>query len=218
VVLRDLRGEADAGLLRRLHREVLAPSFPPEELESPEALVDGLRSGRVRASVALAEAGEPLGGLLQERYGDVVLLAYLAVAPGARDAGIGTGLLDRARAAWSATPDVRLVVAEVHDSAARLRFFARAGARTLDVPFVQPGIGPGAPRVPGFRLLALHVDDGLTDGGGIPSDLLAGFVRRYYEAAEGVTPPYDAELSELLERIQRRPRVLIVSEPRRSPS
>jgi hypothetical protein len=72
--------------------------------------------------------------------------------------------------------------------------------------------------VAGFRLLALHVDDGLVDGGGIPSDLLAGFVRRYFEAAEGVTPPYDAELSELLERIERRPRVVILPGRRRSPS
>jgi hypothetical protein len=97
------------------------------------------------------------------------------------------------------------------DPLGRLRLFERLGARVLGVPFVQPALGAGGERVGGFLLLAFHVDPSVEiefDGQpGVPTDLLAGFVRRYYETSEGIRPPYDAQLARLLGRIDEQPMI-----------
>ena len=105
--------------------------------------------------------------------GGVVLLVYLAIAPGGRGGGIGGALLDGAVARWVADLSPGLVLAEVEhpdhhtaspehgDPAARLRFYARHGARLLAVPYFQPGIGPHGARVPALLLVTLYVDPAL---------------------------------------------------------
>ena len=77
----------------------------------------------------------------------------------------------------------------------------------LPVRAGQP-LGPGRARVPGFLLLAFHVDPSLElqDEGGsaIGSEIVSRFVRRYYEIAEGEPDPADSELNALLARIEER--------------
>lgn len=220
--LRDLRRDFDRELLDRFHREVLAESFHHDELESAESLAAGLQADepRMLASIALGPGDEVLGGVIAESYPEsaVLLMAYLAVRPNIRRRGIGTELMRRVASEWYADEHVLLAVGEVHDprrwtevdgehAVARLRLYERLGAQLLGIPFVQPAIEHGGERVRGFLLVAFHVDEGIVvdrDGTrGIPADRVAGFVRQYYDAAEGAREPYDPELTRLLERIER---------------
>jgi predicted N-acetyltransferase YhbS len=205
---------------------VLAAAFVPDELDGAATLAGGLREGadpRVLATVALGPGGEVIGGVVGEVYEPegVLLLAYLAVRPALRGRGIGAALVRHAAARWFARRSVRLALAEVHDPrrwparageepVARLRLFARLGARVLDVPFVQPGLGPGGARSRGFLLLAFHVDPGVEAGAGVRSDVVGAFVRRYYATAEGAREPYDPELARLLGAIEGRPAIALL--------
>jgi GNAT superfamily N-acetyltransferase len=218
---RDLDVDFDAGLLARMHSEVLVPSFSEAELDDVETMARGLRGeGPVRtlASVAL-DGKEVVGGVVGEVYEaeEVLLLAYLAARPGGRGRGVGSALLRHVAPRWY--PPVRLAVGEVHDPrrwsstadedpVSRLRFYERVGARVLGVPFVQPALEAGGTRIEGFLLIAFHVDPAVEvhDGGdvSIRSDLVGRFVRRYYATAEGAREPYDAQLAQLLARIDGR--------------
>jgi GNAT superfamily N-acetyltransferase len=206
---------------------VLAVSFSADELDDEKVFADGVRDGGTLASVALGADGSVLGGAVAEVYADerVLLLAYLAVRPDLRGRGIGTRLMEHVAPRWYARPDVLLAVAEVHDPrpwanvdgedpVARLGLYERMGARVLGVPFVQPALGPDRARVPGFLLLAFHVDPSveLRENGGsaIGADLVGRFVRRYYELAEGEPDPADAQLSALLARIEERPTIALL--------
>ena len=69
----------------------------------------------------------------------------------------------------------------------RVRFYARRGLRALDVPYFQPGLTPGAPRVYGFMLCALEV---AAAGAGPGTDTVDGaritrFMADYLEGGEG---------------------------------
>ena len=231
VAFRDLDAEYEPGLLDRFHRDVLATSFSSDELEDAATLARGLSGDdgpEVLVSVALDKDDAVLGGVVGEIYASerVLLLAYLAVRRDLRSTGIGTALMERVAARWYARPVVRLAVAEVHDPrrwprlagddpGRRLRLYGRLGARVLGVPFIQPTVGAGRRRVPGLLLLAFYVDPDLeTRWEGevaIRSDLVGRFVRRYYELAEGVRTPYDAELARLLARIEEQPIIPLLS-------
>jgi GNAT superfamily N-acetyltransferase len=239
VAFRDLDVDHDEELIGRFHHDVLAVSFTSDELEDVATLARGLRGNgdlEVLASVALGADDAVLGGAVGELYVNesVLLLAYLAVRPDLRGCGIGTALMERVAPLWYTRPAVRLAVAEVHDPrgwsqvagddpARRLHLYERLGARLLAVPFVQPTVGVGRARVPGFLLLAFHVDPKIEvrlDGGAaVRSDIVGAFVRQYFETAESVKAPYDAQLAELLGRIAERPAIplLPVSEYDRIP-
>ena len=170
-VLLDLVDPVD---LTRLHEQVLAPSFPPEELISLDELLAGCASGQLRV-VGVKADGRVVAGAVGSACapGGVVLLVYLAIAPGGRGGGIGGTLLDGAVARWVEEFSPGYVLAEVEhpghhtaspehgDPAARLRFYARHGARLLAVPYFQPGIGPHGPRVPALLLATLYVDQAM---------------------------------------------------------
>jgi GNAT superfamily N-acetyltransferase len=222
---RDLDDAADAGVLRRLYRDVLVEAFSSDELDDVETMEDGLRGEgetNVLASVALRRDGSAIGGIVGDLFAveRVLLVSYLAVRPNLQGRGIGHALVKHALPKWQAKHGVDVVVAEVHDprrwrspaenAERRLRFFERVGARVLDVPFVQPALRPSDDRVQGFLLLALDVGSKVD----LPSELIAGFVERYYEVAEGAREPDDATLNALLERIRARKtiRLLPISE------
>ncbi|MGW8565966.1 GNAT family N-acetyltransferase [Isoptericola sp. NPDC055881] len=196
--------------LASLWRDVLAPSFPPAELITLEALRAGCRSGEQTAH-GVERGGHVTAGVVASwsPATRVLLLDYLAIAPGGRGGGLGGLLLDRSVAAWRAERAPALVLAEVEhpghhaahpqhgDPAARLRFYARHGAGALAVPYFQPGMnGPGSPRVPAMLLLALEVSDDLRDGEShdlpgdlphdVPGDPVVRFLTEHLVACEGV--------------------------------
>lgn len=236
---RDLDVDPDDELIDRFYRDVLAVSFSPDELDDHDGFAQSFRSGgsaQVLASVAVGPDDEVLGGVVGEVYAAerVLLLAYLAVRPDLRGRGLGTRLMEHVAPRWYAHPDVELALAEVHDPrpwanvagedpVARLRLYERMGARVLAVPFVQPALGPGSARVSGFLLLVFHIHPEAElqrDGGSeVRSDLVARFVRRYYEIAEGPPDPADTQLNGLFARIEEQPtiRILPIAEYDRVP-
>jgi GNAT superfamily N-acetyltransferase len=187
-----------AEVFDRFYHEVLVPAFPPEELEDievvraahhgPDAFVPGV--------VALRD-GDPVGGALGEYYarGNVALLAYLAVRDDTRGTGLGTALLGRALPLWRQAFMPTAILAEVEDPrarhagphgdpVARLRFYDRAGSKLLPVPYTQPAVGPGLPRVSGMFLICLD-----PDLQSIPRDALLAFLDEYMESMSSVDDP-----------------------------
>jgi GNAT superfamily N-acetyltransferase len=186
--------ELSPELFDRFYHTVLAPAFPPEELED----IDTVRalhyepSPHVPGSVAL-RTGDPVGGALGEHYGDanIVLLAYLAVRADCRGSGIGGALLERTLLSWQETLAPATILAEVEDPrchtsgphgdpAARLRFYERAGGKMLPLRYFQPSIGNGMPRVRGMLLICL---DPWRES--VPRDSVLAFLDEYMLEAEG---------------------------------
>ncbi|SKC67045.1 hypothetical protein [Krasilnikoviella flava] len=177
--------------LASLWRDVLAPSFPPEELMPLDDLLAGCRSG-VQTAYGVEQGDRVTAGIVASWSPGtrVLLVDYLAIAPGGRGGGVGGRLLDLSVAAWRAELRPAVVLAEVEhpahhatharhgDPAARLRFYARHGARVLTLPYFQPGMGgPGSSRVPAMLLVALAVGDAEADRP--PSSVLAEPLRRF---------------------------------------
>jgi GNAT superfamily N-acetyltransferase len=178
----------------RLYHTVLAPAFPPEELEDIETIraLHYEPSPRVPGLAAL-RAGDPVGGALGEQYsdGNVVLFAYLAVRADCRRAGIGSVLLERTLLSWQKLLTPAAILAEVEDPrgrspgphgdpAARLRFYDRAGGKVLPLRYFQPSISNGMPRVRGMLLICL---DPWRES--VPKDTVLAFLDEYMKAAEG---------------------------------
>ncbi|UJP40182.1 GNAT family N-acetyltransferase [Cellulomonas palmilytica] len=193
--------------LTRVHDEVLRSSFPDDELADLPTLQAMLANGTLRLVVAHDEDGLR-GAALAEWFPatGVLLLAYLAIAPGGRGGGVGSRLLDHAIDTWRTELDPWLVVAEVEDPAqhtgseahgdptARLRFYRRHGARVIPLPYVQPAMHPGGPRVPGLLLLALCASGdrlaGVEADGRwlLPTAPLRAFLEQYFTSSEGAPP------------------------------
>ncbi|MFF2623270.1 hypothetical protein [Oerskovia jenensis] len=125
----------------------------------------------------------------------VLLVQYLAIAPGRRGGGIGAALLGAAVSAWLTNLRPVMVLGEVEhprfhaaseahgDPEARLRFYARHGGRVLAVPYFQPGNEPGAERVPALLLMTLATES--PDATSVPAAPLRTFLREYFEGSEG---------------------------------
>ncbi|QDW62859.1 N-acetyltransferase [Oerskovia sp. KBS0722] len=190
--------------LTQLYRDVLSPSFPPAELVSLDAFLADHAAGHLE-SLGVVEvpdgAAPPAGRVVAGVVGSwsaearVLLVQYLAIAPGRRGGGIGAALLGAAVAAWLKDLRPVMVLGEVEhprfhaaseahgDPEARLRFYARHGGRVLAVPYFQPGNEPGAERVPALLLMTLATEDpGATS---VPAAPLRTFLREYFEASEG---------------------------------
>jgi len=197
----------DADELRALHARILVPSFPPHELEDPDAMAAGLASGAIVAMAASVadDAGEPVALAVGawDAATSVLLLSYLAVGPGGRGGGVGGTLLEAAVTTWRAALDPLVVLAEIEDPAlnlasdahgdpaARERFYLRRGARRLPIPYAQPSLAPGLPRVPGMLLLALAVRPSVVrpdDAWLLPTAPLRDFLLGYYSRSEGAEP------------------------------
>ncbi|HWK77522.1 GNAT family N-acetyltransferase [Microbacterium sp.] len=154
---------ADARLLETVYLEILEPSFPATELTPRAAFLEQVRNGDLDALVARAD-GAVCGAIVGERVGSTVLIAWLAVTANRRDRGVGSALLAAGIERWSASPDVDLVLAEIErpdlhladpafgDPYRRIDFYARHGAAALVMPYYQPPISEGMPRVRGLIL------------------------------------------------------------------
>lgn len=202
---------ADDALLDAVVDEVLLPSFSVDEIGDRDTTRDLIRGG-ILTTTALVEEGTVLGAAAEERGapGEVGLLSYLAARPGGRGRGAGGELLDHLVGEWARGP-AALVVGEVHDPriwpeaederpAARLRFYARHGARLLDLPWVQPALGAGAAPVEGMLLITLH-PLGATRVDSAP-------VRRWIQAYSGDEPA--PEVAPVLRRLEGRPTLEVV--------
>ena len=187
--------------LARVHARLLAPSFPPAELVSTGELTAAVRAGTTEVLV-LREDGEPAAVAVGERSrsAPVVLLSYLAADASRRSAGLGGRLLDAAVERWVQRSGPCVVLAEVEDPAhhrgsaahgdpaARLRFYARRGARALELPYFQPALRPGVPRVPHLLLVVLHAAPALVEGTALQGALVHRFLTELLTAAEGSLP------------------------------
>lgn len=192
-----LRRVTDVDGLSEVYDVVLAPSFPAEELVSRAWLIDGVADGTVTAVGAYDGETLTAAAVTEVVCPDVVLLSYLAALPVSRGAGVGSALLTDVRAA-AKEAGALLVLAEVErpdrhagsaqhgDPAARLRFYARHGARVLDLPYVQPPMRPQDGPVRGMLLLALDVDPTIVRDGGSAVD--GAIVRRAVDAILGDGP------------------------------
>ncbi|MDM7829806.1 hypothetical protein [Cellulomonas edaphi] len=203
----------DAEELRALHGEILAPSFPPDELESAEDMVAGLQAGDLVALVASSDdEAVALAVGAWDAASAVLLLSYLAVGAGGRGRGVGGTLLDAALSAWRSGLDPLVVIAEIEDPAvhtgspehgdpaARERFYLRRGARRLPIDYVQPSLAPGLARIPGMLLLGLAVRPSLVADDGtwvLPTAPLRDFLVGYYTRSEG-GPPHDSQAQAML--------------------
>ncbi|MFR9721916.1 GNAT family N-acetyltransferase [Streptomyces sp. MS19] len=170
---------ADDPEFDQLYAEVLAPAFTHDELSDADDLRQVTADGTTLVWASVAPSGQVLGGAVWEyeaRF-DLVLLAWLAVRPGLRGRSVGGPLLRASLDACIAAHAPRLALAEVSDPGrhtgdelhgdpdARLRFYRRHGARTLDLPYFQPALGPDRKRIPDLLLMVLHAHPDLTAGG-----------------------------------------------------
>jgi len=187
-------------LLDTVFAEVLAPSFPADELGT----VDGLRTGVADGSVvmtAVVEHDRPLAVAVGEWSPEsrVLLLAYLAARPGERSHGLGGRLLGVVNGAWRERFTPLLTLAEIEhpgvhgpseaygDPAKRLRFYARHGVRALALPYFQPALTAGGSRVYGLLLSVLAMVPAASGAGPDTVDPapVREFLTEYLEATEG---------------------------------
>jgi GNAT superfamily N-acetyltransferase len=145
------------------------------------------------------------GGVVVERYldGSVELLSYLVVDKTLRGRGLGRTLLKRGATLFTSD----LLLAEIedprywtptaeNDTAARLRFYEREHCKLLPLPYIQPSLRPGSPRVRNLLLIAVPKDGPLP--GDAPSSLIRDFLREYFSACEGDVTADDADVNLML--------------------
>jgi GNAT superfamily N-acetyltransferase len=154
---------SDSLLLEGIYQDLLEPSFPSTELLPRGAFLQQVRDGDLDALVA-RDGDTACGVIVGERVGSTVLIAWLAVGADRRGQGIGSALLTAGIERWIREPDVELVLAEIErpdlhltdeafgDPRRRVGFYARGGAAALALPYYQPPIAAGMPRVRGLIL------------------------------------------------------------------
>jgi hypothetical protein len=168
-----------------------------------------------------------VGGVAAEYYRDArcILVSYLYVEDQKRlrHRGHGRALLREAEHACQTLGPVQAVFAEVEwpellfaaqpgadlrQARGRLHFFARVGARVLNLDYVQPALDPAKRPVPYLRLLVLSSAFGLRrDGYDRLAAAVRGFLREFYAALSEETDgqPDHETLAILLAQTARRP-------------
>jgi len=200
-----------------VHTDILTPSFPAHELMALDRLTDEVENGTTTVRVVRDEAGVLAGTAIATWYPEasVLLIDYLALRPGQRGGGLGGALLSSSVAAWAERYDPCIVIAEVEhpdhhdahpqhgDPEARLRFYARQGARLLPLPYFTPGVGEGAVRVGGMMLAVLHAHPTLLgdDANEIESEPIA----RVLHLQAGDADTHDEARTELIAVAEARP-------------
>ena len=188
-------------LLEVIFTEILAPSFPPPEQSSLAALEAGLGRGDTSVVAAVDEAGTPLAAAVGEWSAatGVALLAYLAVRPEVRATGLGGAVLEHAKRTWVERWAPALLLAELEhpaahagsaaygDPARRVRFYHRHGVRPLDVPYFQPSLQAGLPRVYGIMLCVVTASPAAAGPAPdtVDGDRLRRFMTEYLVGCEG---------------------------------
>lgn len=193
----SVRAATDADEVRRCHADLLTDAFTPDELVGGRELVQAWREGSSDVVVAL-DGQAMVGAAVAEVYPEArtVLMAWLAVAATDRRHGVGSIVHGYAVDRWRRLFHPSLVLAEVEhphvarsspahgDPRARLRFYARHGAKALDLPYFQPPVRPGAPRVYGLVLIVLASAAEIADGLTIAASPVRRFLRAYLPVAD----------------------------------
>ncbi len=174
----------DPVLLGRVYDELLAASFPPEELVArDEFLAQPDESVEVIVDI---DDQLLLGAAVLTHHADLTMLTYLVVSSQARGQGTGGKLMAQILRCWR-DRGTAVLVAEVErpggpahpdfgDADRRLKFYDRHGAKAIDLPYFQPPIGPGYPPVP-MILILLGALPGAVDSAAqtlVAADALAG--------------------------------------------
>lgn len=197
---------ADREAISEAYEQLLVPAFVPHELVGESDIIDGVASGSTEVLVA-RDKGRVVGVAVGDFSEGVTLLSYLAVRPGSRGRGWGSLVLTAALDRWFGTRG-GIIVAEVEDPAhhaahpdygdplRRLDFYRDHGARALGIPFFQPSLGPGLPRVPHMFLLVLRVDPAWLSADAtrlIDSGPLVTMMEWYFDGCEGTARPVDPD-------------------------
>ncbi|BBZ72018.1 GNAT family N-acetyltransferase [Mycobacterium paraseoulense] len=203
IAVRDIRTEAGAGVIEEIYREILHPSFGPDELDSLDTIVGALADSGSDAPWGLCafDYETPVGCLLGYPYphSGALLIGYVSVKPGLRGGGIGHVLMDAAERRWHADPNTTLVLAEVEDPRRhpvvgdidpkrRAAFYARRGAQVVVGPYFQPRLdAEGKKRVHDLFLTVLSGSrDAITPENSVCAEQLADFLIEYFrDSGEG---------------------------------
>lgn len=163
--------------LGEIYDQILAKSFPPEELVSRDAFLTDTTWGEV-----LVLSG-PDGGIAAAAVADhspetgLLMVDYLAVAPGRRSSGSGSELFAAARDYWRELMHPGAFLAEIErpdaheaderhgDPARRVAFYHRLGVQALAVPYYQPALSEQTAPVPDMLLGILVEDPSWVQGG-----------------------------------------------------
>lgn len=178
----------DPDRLRALHARLVVPHFPPEERGTADELVDSVVEGHsVVFSAAPDDRLGPVTGLAvvdtSPDVPQVGLLAWLVVTPDTRSRGTGSALLrhvldhlgERMLLAEIEPADTPVRAQAYGDPRARVAFYARHGARRVDLPYWQPPTYPGGPPVH-LDLIAVP-RPGETVPAVLPPEPVRGFLR-----------------------------------------
>lgn len=172
--------------------EILRPNFPDAELVERAAFRQGVADGMFEV-LAWLDGTEPVGAIVGEQHGGTVLVSWLAVGARGRGGGVGGALLRAGVGRWLARPGVTLVLAEVErpdmfaahpvygDPRRRLAFYARTAPGVVDLPYYQPALAPGLPRVHGLLLTVVGTTESAPAPRALSTDESAA-VRSYLQA------------------------------------
>lgn len=200
IQVRDMRSEVSASLIDDIYREVLEPSFGPDQLNTLDTVRDELTEGGSYEAWGLcALDGEmPVGCVLGYPFkgSHVLLIGYVTVKPGVRGRGIGDLLMDEAQQRWYGKADLTLVVAEIEDPRRhpvvgdidpkrRATFYARRGAQVVVGPYFQPRVdGEGKKRVYDVFLTVLSgSSEVISPENSVPAGQLTDFLLEYFRAS-----------------------------------
>lgn len=215
VVVEELYSHDDRGV-SEFYERILRPYFRPDELETKESIVEGMREGRAKVLAARMPDGAFAGGGVCDWFArsKVLLLSYVAVPAEFRGSGIGAKLVEVMSTAWTAELGPRLRIGEVedpryyHDTAfgdavARVRLYERLGARTLSLPYLQPALGGDGQRVPHLMLMVFGGIDAPPGTRRVDGGVVEDFLTEYFELSEGPARSDDADLQRLLAACRR---------------
>ncbi len=204
--------DLDPEVIEDVYVRLLVPNFPPAELTDQATFCTcHAQAGPYFPGIIAIHEGLPVGAVFGERHhpSGIVLIGYLAVSAEWRHLHIGSRLLAKATTEWSAVPDTAAVLAEVEDPGrhrdeghgdptARLRFYAREGARMVPITYFQPSLRPGSPRVLDMLLLSL-----VANQRSLASAQLLAFLDDYVTGCEGPPAEDDLDYRKMRESVTR---------------
>jgi GNAT superfamily N-acetyltransferase len=207
--VRDMRTEVSADEIKRIYRELLEPSFGPNELDTLDSVLDGLTKGGSYEAWGLCvlDGEKPVGCVLgypSEESG-VLLIGYLVVRRDQRSHGTGTRLIGEVRKRWFGRPGVTLVVGEVEDPRhytvdrgsdpiLRAKLYAQLGMQVVVGPYFQPRLeGECKHRVYNLFLTVLNnTNDAISAADSVSAEQIATFLLEYFRSSgEGEDWPRD---------------------------